>query len=33
MTIDWWTVGLQAVNVTILVWLLARFFWRPVAGI
>lgn len=33
MTIQWWTVGLQAVNVTILVWLLARFFWRPVAGI
>ncbi len=32
MTIEWWTVGLQAVNVTILVWLLARFFWRPVAG-
>lgn len=33
MTIEWWTVGLQAVNVTILVWLLARFFWRPVAAI
>ncbi|MCA1529065.1 ATPase [Bradyrhizobium yuanmingense] len=32
MTVEWWTVGLQAVNVTILVWLLARFFWRPVAG-
>lgn len=32
MTIEWWTVGLQAVNVTILMWLLARFFWRPVAG-
>ena len=32
MTIEWWTVGLQAVNVTILIWLLARFFWRPVAG-
>lgn len=33
MTIDWWTLGLQTVNVTVLVWLLARFFWRPLAGI
>ena len=33
MTIEWWTVGLQAVNVIILIWLLARFFWRPVAAI
>jgi F-type H+-transporting ATPase subunit b len=32
MTIEWWTVGLQAVNVIILIWLLARFFWRPVAA-
>src|ERR1019366_2146727 len=32
MTIDWWTLGIQAVNVIILVWLLARFFWRPVAA-
>ena len=32
MTIDWWTLGLQAVNVVILVWLLARLFWRPVAA-
>ncbi len=32
MTIDWWTLGLQAVNVLILIWLLARFFWRPVSG-
>lgn len=31
MTIDWWTLGLQAINVTILIWLLARYFWRPVA--
>jgi len=31
MTIDWWTLGLQAINVLILVWLLARFFWAPVA--
>jgi F-type H+-transporting ATPase subunit b len=32
MTIDWWTLGIQAVNVIILIWLLARFFWRPVAA-
>lgn len=33
MTIDWWTLGIQTVNVAILVWLLQRFFWRPIAGI
>ncbi|MFO1107148.1 MAG: hypothetical protein U1E34_13695 [Amaricoccus sp.] len=32
MTIDGWTLGFQAVNVAILVWLLTRFFWRPVAA-
>jgi F-type H+-transporting ATPase subunit b len=32
MTIDWWTLGIQTVNVVILVWLLERFFWRPVAA-
>jgi F-type H+-transporting ATPase subunit b len=32
MTIDWWTLGIQTVNVVILVWLLRRFFWRPVAS-
>lgn len=32
MIIDWWTLGFQAVNVVVLVWLLQRFFWRPVAG-
>ncbi len=31
MTIDFWGLGLQAVNVLILVWLLSRVFWRPVA--
>jgi F-type H+-transporting ATPase subunit b len=31
MTIDWWTLGIQTVNVAVLVWLLQRFFWRPVA--
>jgi F-type H+-transporting ATPase subunit b len=32
MTIDFWTLGIQAVNVLILIFLLQRFFWRPVAG-
>jgi F-type H+-transporting ATPase subunit b len=32
MTIDWWTLGFQTVNVAILIWLLGRFFWRPVAA-
>ncbi|TSD85757.1 hypothetical protein FFK22_025655 [Mycobacterium sp. KBS0706] len=33
MRIDWWTLALQTVNVLILVWILGRFFFRPVAGI
>lgn len=33
MKIDWWTVGLQAINVLILVGLLYRFFWHPVAAV
>lgn len=32
MTIDFWGLGLQAVNVLILVWILSRVFWRPVAA-
>jgi len=32
MTLDWWTLGIQTVNVAVLVWLLQRFFWRPVAA-
>jgi F-type H+-transporting ATPase subunit b len=32
MTIDWWTLGIQTVNVMILMWLLQRFFWRPVSA-
>ncbi|CAM5443116.1 ATP synthase subunit b [Aquamicrobium terrae] len=32
MTIDWWTLGLETVNVAVLVWLLGRFFWRPVSA-
>jgi len=30
MRIDWWTVGLQAVNVLVLLWLLHRFLYQPV---
>jgi F-type H+-transporting ATPase subunit b len=30
MLIDWFTVGAQAVNFLILVWLLKRFLYRPV---
>lgn len=33
VTIDWWTLGFQAVNVLILIWLLGHFFWRPIAAI
>lgn len=33
MHIDWWTLTLQTVNVLVLIWLLARFFFRPVADI
>lgn len=32
MTIDWWTIGFQAANVVILMWLLGHFLWRPVAA-
>jgi F-type H+-transporting ATPase subunit b len=32
MTIDWWTLGFQTVNIVILIWLLQRFFWKPVAA-
>jgi F-type H+-transporting ATPase subunit b len=33
MHIDWWTLTLQTVNVLILIWILARFFFRPIADI
>ena len=33
MRIDWWTLGLQTVNVLILVAILARFLFRPVVAI
>jgi F-type H+-transporting ATPase subunit b len=33
MHIDWWTLALRTVNVLILMWLLAKFLFRPVAKI
>jgi F-type H+-transporting ATPase subunit b len=32
MHIDWWTLGLQAVNALVLIWLLAHFLFRPVVA-
>jgi len=32
MRIDWWTLGLQAVNALVLIWILSRFLFRPVAA-
>jgi len=31
MQIDWATLAIQAINIAILIWLLGRFFWRPVS--
>ena len=33
MHFDPWTLALQTINVTVLIWLLARFLFRPVAAI
>ena len=33
MRIDWWTLALQTVNVLVLVWILSRFLFRPVASV
>lgn len=33
MQIDWWTLAFQTVNVLVLIWLLGRFLFRPVAKI
>src|SRR6516164_9181781 len=33
MRIDWWTLALQTLNVLILTWILARFFFRPIMNI
>lgn len=32
MHIDWWTLALQTVNVLILIWILSRFLFQPVAN-
>ncbi|KAB7738395.1 ATPase [Parvibaculum sedimenti] len=32
MHIDLWTLGLQTINVLVLVWILGRFFFRPVTA-
>ncbi len=33
MRIDWWTLALQAINVLVLVFILSRFLFRPIADI
>ena len=33
MRIDWWTFAFQTINVLVLVWLLSRFLFKPVAKI
>ncbi|SEQ59737.1 hypothetical protein [Thalassovita taeanensis] len=33
MQFDWWTFGFQVINVTVLMWLLSHFMFRPVARI
>ena len=30
MKIDWWTLGLQTINVLVLLWILQHFLFRPV---
>lgn len=33
MQFDWWTLGLQTVNVLILIWLLQRYLLKPIQGL
>ncbi|MDR8881948.1 F0F1 ATP synthase subunit B family protein [Burkholderia multivorans] len=33
MRIDWWTLGFQTINVLVLIWLLSRLLFKPVAKI
>lgn len=33
MQFDWWTLGLQTVNVLVLIWLLQRFLLKPLLGL
>ena len=32
MHIDWWTLALQTINAVVLIWILSRFLFRPVAA-
>jgi F-type H+-transporting ATPase subunit b len=33
MHLDWWTLGLQAINFVVLVWLLQHFLYKPVLAV
>ncbi|MGE4304954.1 MAG: F0F1 ATP synthase subunit delta [Novosphingobium sp.] len=33
MRIDWWTLGLQTINLLVLVWILSRFLFKPISQI
>jgi len=33
MRFDWWTLTFQTVNVLVLIWIVARFFFRPISDI
>lgn len=33
MRIDWWTLGLQTINLLVLVWILGRFLFKPISQI
>jgi F-type H+-transporting ATPase subunit b len=33
MHIDWWTLALQTINLLVLVWILSRYLFRPIADI
>lgn len=33
MQIDWWTLALQTINLLVLLWILGRFLFRPIARI
>ncbi|WP_226623605.1 F0F1 ATP synthase subunit delta [Alloyangia pacifica] len=33
MSFDWWTLGLQTVNLLVLLWILSHFLFRPVSEI
>ena len=33
MRIDMWTLGLQAINLIVLVWILSRYLFKPIGAI